>query len=259
MIAEIKDIVDSFGAVTLEEMDAVKLMDRYDTKFLLNVRRVPELLKLMEKDYRVLEVNETRISGYNTTYLDTPDFLFYNQHITDRDGRTKVRFRKYLSTGKTFLEIKKKNRKQKTIKWRIEGNLHEGHLDNTADDFIKKHIPLNSVVLKPVIANSFKRITFVRFDIPERITLDLDLSFSGLDGRSRELPLLAITELKSQGIAVRSPFSKLIRSLSFFPVGFSKYCTGLALLYDVPKKNILKQKILLLNRIENEFNGVLSA
>jgi len=259
MISEIKDIVDSFGSVSLEEMDAVKLMNRYDTKFLLNVRRVPELLKLMEKDYRVLEVNGTRISGYNTTYLDTPGFLFYNQHITDRDGRTKIRFRKYLSTGKTFLEIKKKNRKQKTIKWRIENNLQEGNFDKTADDFIKKHMPLDPAVLKPVISNNFKRITFVRFDTPERITLDLDLSFSGIDGNSRELPLLAIAELKSQGIAVRSPFSKLIRSLSFFPVGFSKYCTGLALLYDMPKMNILKQKILLLNRIENEFNGVLSA
>lgn len=259
MTADIKDIVDSFDSVSLEEMDAVKLMDRYDTKFLLHVKRVPELLKLMAKDYRVLEINGIRVSGYNTTYLDTPDYLFYNQHITDRDGRTKVRFRKYLSTEKTFLEIKKKNRKQKTVKWRIENNLQEGTLDIAAGEFINNHIPVDSAALRPVISNSFKRITFVRYDIPERITLDLDLSFSGPDGGSRELPLVAIAELKSQGIAVRSPFSKLIRSLSFFPVGFSKYCTGLALLFDMPRKNILKQKILMLNRIENEFNGVLSA
>lgn len=259
MTTNIKDIVDSFGSVSLEETDAVKLMDRYDTKLLLHVSRVPELLKLMADNYRVLEINGIRISGYNTTYLETPDYMFYNQHITDRDGRTKVRFRKYLSTGKTYLEIKKKNRKHKTVKWRIENHLHEGSLDLTAREFINNHISVDSAALKPIISNNFKRITFVRYDIPERITLDLDLSFSRPDGFSRELPLVAIAELKSQGIAVRSPFSKLIRSLSFFPVGFSKYCTGLALLYDVPKKNILKQKILLLNRIENEYNGVLSA
>ena len=94
MTTNIKDIVDSFGSVSLEETDAVKLMDRYDTKFLLHVSRVPELLKLMADNYRVLEINGIRISGYNTTYLETPDYMFYNQHITDRDGRTKVRFRK---------------------------------------------------------------------------------------------------------------------------------------------------------------------
>ena len=259
MTSGIKDIIDSFGSVSLEEMDAVKLMDRYDTKYLLHISRVPELLALMEKNYRVLEVNGIRISGYNTTYLDTPGYLFYNQHITDRDGRMKVRFRKYLSTGKTFLEIKKKSRKQKTIKWRIENDLHDASLDLNAEEFINRHIESGSGVLKPVISNNFKRITFVRFDVPERITLDLDLSFAGLDGRSRELPLLAIVELKSQGIAVRSPFTQLIKGLSLFPVGFSKYCTGMALLYEMPRMNLLKQKILLLNRIENESNGVLSA
>jgi hypothetical protein len=259
MIDELKNIVDSFKPVSLEEMDSVKLMDRYDTKYLLPVRRVPELLKMMAVDYRVLEVNSTRISGYNTTYLDTADYSFYTHHITGREGRMKIRFRKYLSTGTTFLEIKKKNKKQKTVKWRIENELCDNAFDQAACEFINNHLPFNSAELKPVISNSFKRITFVRFDIPERITLDLDLSFTGPDGRSRELPLVAIAELKSQGLAVRSPFYGLIRSLSFFPVGFSKYCTGLAMLYEVPRKNFLKEKILLLTRIENEYNGILSA
>lgn len=259
MISEIKNIVDSFNSVTLKEIAGARLMDRVDTKFLLPANSIPDLLKLMEERYRVLEINDFRISAYNTAYLDTPDFIFFNQHVTERTGRIKVRFRRYESNGITFLEIKKKTKKNRTVKWRIENSFIDNSFDESAVRFINKHISFNSELLRPVLTNSFKRITFTGFDIPERITIDLDISFSEPEGKSRELPLISIAELKSEGPAIRSPFSKLVRQLSAYPTGFSKYCTGIALLYDIPRINILKPKLLLLNRIENEYNGALSA
>jgi hypothetical protein len=113
--------------------------------------------------------------------------------------------------------------------------------------------------LKPVITNSFKRITLVGNEMPERITLDIDLSYSGTDGQSSGLPFIAIAELKSEGLAIRSPFSSLVKKLSVYPAGFSKYCVGNAIIYDIPRKNILKPTLLLINKIENECNRSISA
>lgn len=259
MISEIKDILNNFNSVRLEEMDKVKLMDRIDTKYLIPANRVPDLLDMMRGRYRVLEINDKRISSYSTIYLDTPDYVFFNQHVTGRPGRVKVRFRRYDSTGITFLEIKKKTKKNRTVKWRVENSLTGDTYNESAIEFINTHVPFNSEALKPVITNNFKRITLAGFDTPERITIDLDLSFTSPDGRSIELPLISIVELKSEGIAARSPFARLIKQISAYPTGFSKYCIGCAMLHDLPMKNILKPKLLLLNRIENEYNGSLSA
>jgi hypothetical protein len=259
MIPEINNILNSFAPVGLEEMDNVRLMDRIDTKYVLPAPLVLDLLEFMTEGYRVLEINGHRISSYDTTYLDTLDFLFFNQHVTGRIERSKVRFRKYNSTGVTFLEIKQKTKKRRTVKWRIENNLTENSCDMQAIKFINKHVPFSSEILKPVITNNFKRITLVGTEATERITLDMDLSFSGTDGQSSDLANIAIAELKSDGLAIRSPFSAIIRRLPVYPSEFSKYCVGNALIYDIPRKNILKPTLLLINKIENECNRSISA
>lgn len=259
MTPEITDILASFKSLKLEEMEKVKLMDRFDTKFVLPVSYVPALLAGMQDNYNVLEINGLRISSYNTVYLDTHDYLFFNQHITGRNGRVKIRYRNYLSTGVTFLEIKKKTKKNKTVKWRTENILSGNKFDESAVKFITKHLPLNTEELKPVLFNTFNRITLASYDPAERITIDLDLAFSIPDGREKKLPLIAIAELKCEGLGSRSPFTSLAKSLSLYPTGFSKYCIGNAILYDHPRKNILKPKLLLINRIENEYNGALGA
>jgi hypothetical protein len=259
MTPEITDILASFKSLKLEEMEKVKLMDRYDTKFVLPVSHVPALLESMRYKYNVLEINGLRISTYNTVYLDTHDYMFFNQHITGRNGRVKIRYRNYISTGVTFLEIKKKTKKNKTVKWRTENILSENKFDEYAVKFISKHLPLNTEELKPVLVNSFNRITFASYDPPERITIDLDLAFSMPDGNEKKLPLVAIIELKCEGLGSRSPFSLLAKELSLYPTGFSKYCIGNAIIYDLPRKNILKPKLLLINRIENEYNGSIGA
>jgi len=259
MISEIKYILDSFAPVNLEEMDNVRLMDRIDTKYVLPVHQLPDLLELMTDSYRVLEINGHRISSYDTTYLDTSDYLFFNQHVTGRIERSKVRFRTYNSTGITFLEIKRKTRNDRTVKWRIKNNLEKYGCDTHAKDFIDKHFSFSPELLKPVITNSFIRITLVGIMMPDRITIDMDLSFTGYNGKSYSMPYIAIAELKSEGLAIRSPFSNLIKKLSVHPSGFSKYCIGNAIIYDIPRKNILKPTLLLINKLEYEYNRSISA
>jgi hypothetical protein len=253
--SEIKTILNSFSPIGLDGMDNVRLMDRIDTKYVLSVKRIPELLLSIDERYRALEINDIKVFSYSTTYLDSSDFMFYNEHITGRPERYKVRYRKYEATGASYLEVKKKTRKNRTIKWRIESNMtSDNRYDIDAAEFINEYIPQKQIVLNPVIRNNFKRITLVGSEIAERITIDWDLSFSGKDGRHIDFPYLAIIELKRQGFSDRSPVADILKSYLVRPTGFSKYCFGNGILNDVSRKNLIKPKVLLLNRIENEYN-----
>jgi hypothetical protein len=251
---EINTPLNLFAPITLEEMSSIRLMNRMDTKFLFPRTLLPALLEKLSTSYRILEIEQNRALKYSSRYLDTDDMLFFNQHVTGKLARFKVRYRKYESTGATFLEIKKKTNKNRTIKWRIEDTISNGMLGENASLFIKKHIPFNSFILQPNLDNMFTRISLAHIEAKERITIDFFISYTAIGGESTELPYLAIGEIKSEGYPSKSPFLIAVRQMGIQPTGFSKYCMGNALLKDIPKKNILKQKLLLLNKIENEYS-----
>lgn len=258
--APILKVLSSFSQISLEEMDNVRLMNRTDTKYVMSVNRVPNILTRMNGDYRILEINDVRVFSYSTTYLDTSDYLFFNQHVTGKLSRNKVRYRKYETTGSTYLEVKKKTNKNRTVKKRIENNLApDGTYDAVASEFIFKHVPERPLVLKPVLINTFKRITIVGPEVNERITLDYDISFSDPDGRKAGLPSLAVIEVKKDRFSDRSHITEVLKESSVFPTGFSKYCIGNAFLNDLLRKNILKPKLLMINKIEDEYNRLISA
>jgi hypothetical protein len=251
---ELHTILNYFSPITLEEMDSVKLMNRYDTKYVFSAEKLPSFLNLLKGNYKILEMCKERAFRYNTLYLDTSKYLFYNQHVTGKLSRHKVRYRTYEATGVTYLEVKRKTNKNKTLKWRLKNNSDASVLDKEASDFIQKHIFNNKLDLYPVMRNRFIRTTLVGIDTHERITIDYQMDFSAMDGKGTELPFMAVVELKRELLACHSPFRTAIRRSGIRPVAFSKYCIGNALLLDVPKKNILKQRLLLLNKIENEYS-----
>jgi hypothetical protein len=258
LVPEIKEVLDSFIPISLNEMDNVRLMDRIDTKYVLSVQKIPDLLHRIDGGYSALEINGNRFFSYLTTYLDTSEYLFFNQHVTGKLERNKVRFRKYETTGTTYLEVKKTTNKNRTIKWRFENDLNpHNKCDDKACEFIKKYIPCESLKLQPVLISSFKRVTLVRSAISERITIDYDLSFSDTMGNKTNFPFLAIIELKQQGSFYRSPVANILKESLVYPTSFSKYCIGTSIFYDHPKKNILKTKLLLINKIQNEHNKTL--
>jgi len=253
-VPEIKGVLKSIAPISLNEMDKVRLMNRIDLKYVLSINRITALLARLDGNYRILEINEDRLFSYYTTYLDTSDYLFFNQHVTGRLERNKVRYRTYEATSTTFLEVKRTTNKNRTIKWRIENSLPSGSVyDERANEFIDKHIPHFSSLLKPVLINRFKRITLVGPDMNERVTIDFDLSFSKPCGNFSDLPNIAIVELKKERSSERTQMTKILKDLSVRPTGFSKYCIGNSILYDLPRMNILKSKHLLIKRIENEY------
>jgi hypothetical protein len=251
--SEIHRILNSFNAISLSEMDRVKLMNRVELKYVFCADRLPGLLSRLDKDYNVLEIDQVRLFPYCTTYMDTTDFLFFNQQVRGKLNRHKVRYRRYELSGHSFLEIKKKTNKNRTIKWRIENTLKPDSPDKDAKVFIKKFLPDHLPDLHPVLINGFTRITLVGKERNERITLDYDITFASTYGKISAFPFLAIAELKRDKHSSTSPFGLVMKQIGSQPCKFSKYCIGSALIMDMPRTNLLKPKLLLINKIENEY------
>ena len=93
-------LLNDLQTLSLDELDKVKLLDRKDTKFVINQNQLPSILEKIKPYYQVLEINNSSIINYDNTYFDTHDFLFYNQPHNENRKRFKVRFRKYSSSRK---------------------------------------------------------------------------------------------------------------------------------------------------------------
>ena len=168
-----------------------------------------------------------------------------------RSNRYKIRYRTYESTGQTYLEVKCKTNKKRTIKWRIKCKFVNNRIDEKALEFLKEHINLKAFAIEPVLINRFQRITLVGIDTKERITIDYKLSFKTNESNSLELPYLTIAELKREGFTSNSPFLTVLREMSIRQISFSKYCIGNTLLRAMPKTNKLKYSLLQLKKIKN--------
>lgn len=254
-ISEIHALLSLFVPIGLEEMDEVKLMNRVEKKYAFSAKKLPDLLHQLSGGYKVLEIDMNRHFPYHTTYLDTSDNLSYTQQVTGKLNRHKIRYRHYDSSGLTFLEIKKKTNKKRTIKRRIKNNFDPNFPDEDASTFIKKYLPDSFLDLRPVLNNGFTRITLVGTEFKERVTLDFNLTFSSPDGSLTGLPFLAIAELKRERFSGQSPFRTIMKQIGIKPTRFSKYCIGSALIREMPRKNTLKPNLLLINKIENDYNN----
>ncbi|HNT54272.1 MAG TPA: polyphosphate polymerase domain-containing protein [Anaerolineaceae bacterium] len=237
-----------FAPISLKQMDAVALLNRVDTKFVLPIGQLLQTLAVLQSDYWVLAVNGHRLNHYRTLYFDTPDFALYNLHVNDRADRYKVRSRQYLDSGDSFLEVKHKTRKDRTVKERIATGQPVTHLTRETEDWLRTVFPYDAHDLEPRLWNTFTRITLVSRQHCERVTLDLDLTFH-TPAQLARLDGLAVAEVKLNLGHTGSLFLAQMRALHVQPRGFSKYCIGVSMLYDQVKKNALKPKLLWLDRM----------
>ena len=106
--SDILDVLGRFESINLQQMDAVKLMNRTDTKFVFSRKLLNDVLSAITTDYSILEINNNIISSYKTLYFDTKDFNFFLDHHNGRGNRYKVRIRQYVESNLHFLEIKNK-------------------------------------------------------------------------------------------------------------------------------------------------------
>lgn len=235
-----------FESTGLERIAA--LMDRYETKFVFHERRLDAILSALTGTYRVLEINETRLSQYRTLYFDSPDFALFRRHHAGGRNRYKVRGRRYLDSDLSFLEIKHKVKKNRTIKHRVEIDGVAEKLSADALSFLDAHLVGDRGVLEPKLWNDYTRITLVHMEKPERVTIDLNLKFRGR-GETIVVPDVAVAEVKQARNQGRSDFTQLMKAERIRPTGFSKYCIGVSLLYPQIKHNRFKSSLDMMSKI----------
>jgi hypothetical protein len=246
-LTELDSILKSFEPITLKEMDSVKLMDRTDTKFVFKISQLSEFLSQLTNNYKILDVNGNRISRYESLYFDTKDFDLYHSHHRGRPSRFKVRFRKYVESELNFFEVKFKNNKGRTIKDRVKQNQIDGSIKDNAETLLNDKTPLKSDDLEAKIWVNYSRITFVNKNSPERVTIDLDLTFKN-DDQSKTIDNLVIAEVK-QDKAIVSAFLKVMKKHHIREGSISKYCYGVISLFDKIKHNNFKPNLILIKKI----------
>jgi hypothetical protein len=153
---DFRRLLASFDPIGLAQMDAVALLDRTDTKVVLQTTQLYTALSALHTDYWVLDIDGVRGHPYQTLYFDTADFALYLRHHAGRQLRYKVRSRQYVDSHRAFLEVKVKTTKDRTSKKRIETDGLVTELTPEASGFVDAALPLDAQLLKP--NNQYLRI-----------------------------------------------------------------------------------------------------
>ncbi len=244
---DIAQLLAKFKAISLPEMDSVNLLNRTEKKFIMHVSKIEAVLLLALADYRVLEINASRLLEYSTEYFDTFDNVMYLAHHNGRQNRFKVRKREYLISGEQFLEVKRRYNNGRTQKKRVE-------LNGSATDGVYGQVLVEAATpyklngLEKKLENTFHRITLVNDACLERITIDLGLSFRN-DKGSINLPSVSIIEIKKEKAGPVTGFELIMHKLGIHGSSVSKYCIGRALLEPTLKANLFQNKIRYLTKL----------
>ncbi len=249
-MTSLEELLKEFEPISLDEMGAVKLMNRVDTKYVVPREVLASILKKAEKAYFVQETNGERMTTYDTLYYDTVDLDMYLRHHDRQLVRQKIRVRQYVESRLYFLEIKRKNNKGRTKKKRI--SLQTPSIEKPSDeirDFIASKSRYSYDEISPKLRTTFRRITLVNKAKTERLTIDSDLLFQNLvTGLNKTYPNLVIIELKRNS-NVPSPMLGIMIEERVHPFKISKYCIGTALTNPHVKTNRFKYKIRKIEKI----------
>jgi len=241
------NLTNQFEPIQLKEINQLKLLKRVDKKFVMPIEYLEKLLGKVKDDYQILEIENMRDFGYHTNYYDTPELDLYLNHQNQRANRFKIRTRDYMVSNNSFLEIKVKTNKGRTIKSRISiekcTDLNDEHRN-----YIESVVSIDSSKLIKSSENTFRRITLVSFKTLERITIDYDLKFYRNE-KTISLPYISVVEIKKDRMGSASPVNHALKRLKIYPKGFSKYSIGLSYLIPELKQNSFKKTKLFLNKL----------
>ncbi|MBP5365296.1 MAG: polyphosphate polymerase domain-containing protein [Bacteroidales bacterium] len=246
---KIDDCISEMTPVSLADMKSITLMNRTDTKYVLSVSLLAEMLQLVRGDYNVQEISGLRRVGYDTVYFDTPDMQMYASHLEGRKVREKIRVRSYLATNQTYIEVKNKTSDGRTMKRRLEVAGADALQTKKVGRFMKANAWFSLDEIEPALRTTFRRITLVNKAMTERLTIDTDVVFSNLrNGVNTQLPHVAIVEIKRDGGA-ESPMNSVLRKEKVDEAGFSKYCVGCALTDESLRMGRIEKKLRKLAKI----------
>lgn len=248
---EILAILKTFDSVSLKDLDAVKLQNRIDTKYMLTIDQLKDVLVEIQKNQKVLEIEETRLFTYKTVYFDTPDFRFYKDHHNGCINRVKVRCREYVESHLVMYEIKRKLFGTRTDKQRKV--ISELTNSIPKEDYaLIGYKRLNNQPIEKKMTNDFRRITLTNEEFTERITIDLDIRLAN-NHEEIYLPEIAVIEVKQGKTDVFSPTIQVLKKFGIRESSFSKYAIGTALLEKSLKHNAFKPILLKIEKLRQQY------
>lgn len=241
------ELLNKFDTLSLIDLqNKAPLMEREDKKFVLATHQINNVLVDCMKEYQILKIENDLFFDYKTAYYDTKDLELYQNHHNGKGNRNKIRKRLYVNSGLTFIEIKNKTNKGKTIKHRIESNTIL-----EAKEFISSHSGLSVSDLTKSLSLEYSRITLLHKTKLEKITLDYNLVFSN-EKTTVTYANIIMAEVKTEK-PTAIDFCLIMKKHTIREGSLSKYCLGLVSLNNGIKHNNFKHsynKILKINNNE---------
>ncbi len=236
-LGDIRAMLLLYRTHSLDDLSNATLMNRVDNKFIIAMAQLPTLLERIRCHYSVLEINEQQLFRYQNVYYDTPEYQYYHMHHNGKLNRFKVRYRHYVDTQTQFLEVKFKNNKKRTTKYRCPVAEEPDSVIADCERFLLDKGIKSPGSLKAALQGSYNRIALANEDAAERLTIDVGLHFSNpVDGLKTVLNNTAVVELKQRFVNRKSPLLKLMQKWRVMPKPFSKYCLGMCLSSQGPIK-----------------------
>lgn len=245
--------INQMAPIGLDDMKAVRLMNRVDQKYMASADVLEELLSRIADGYYVQQIEGNPLAPYRTLYFDTDDLRMYTMHHNQKLNRQKLRVRTYRSTDTTFFEIKNKDNKGKTRKVRIPVDV--SMFDHILDvpevrQFVDQNTPWPVASLHECLENRFERITLVDKGMSERVTIDRGICFHNrATGIDADISRLLVIEVKHEVGAPASDIKRALHELHILPRRMSKYCIGTALTDPSAKSNRFKEKLLYIKKV----------
>lgn len=232
---QLQNTLKVFAPISLQQLNAsVSFLERIDTKYLVHVKDLAKIVKELERDYYVLNIKDIRLFNYDNVYMDSKALDFYYAHERGDDIRVKVRTRNYVDSNLCFFEYKhKEGNLIRKFRYQEDTSLF-GKIDTEAQHFFQSIYGSlmegsSKLDIGPMMKTTYKRFTLCSKYGDERITIDLDLTFSdpnNPNSKTVELPHLAIIESKASSVSARS--AKIMKKFKVKQSGWcSKYCLGL--------------------------------
>ncbi len=242
-------IFGSFSKISLNDMESARLMNRVDSKYMFRRESLSEILDKIQPYYHILRLQSKHLFRYDTLYFDTPERLFYHQHLCGKLNRYKIRTRRYVDTNTHYFEVKRKDNKRRTIKNRLELEEISEAICPESRLFLRQTMTDMPLDLEPTLWVYYHRFTLVNKHSPERLTFDLNLWFRWKE-QSVAYPHIIIAEAKQPKL-FQSPFVSLMKEIGVREGSLSKYCLGLLNIEPTIKANMFKPMLSKINQLND--------
>lgn len=214
-----KRYLNNFSTLSLTELNAkASYLKRIDRKFLLTYWQFSDILNDLKENFQVLEIDWKRVFSYDNVYMDTDDYLFYNQHQNKVKSRTKIRTRLYKDSNLAFFEYKQKEN-WITKKFRYEFPIEEhGKMTKGKTRFFEwvwqsMYEWVKTPIISPAIKTRYKRITLVNKTGSERLTIDFDIRTKDLRNETaKEVNLKNLVIIESKSLSEKCWSCDIIKS-----------------------------------------------